>query len=231
MKTYFQISLKVFTVLLTVMLVCVGCGKNGNSTSGSGILGGMSKEDMCNPAKRFTEYKPIYELSHNVFHLEDTIYNLKSIQIFDANGEVKYSDEEAEEYYSNYAAHFLFAYKIAQMANKLYFGSKEELYYHKKFGWKKPTIAPTEAYEIKSYVDEHLFDIVCNLPLNNSYPSEVREIANKIYYDYKDEALNIRYGDRGYGYISCIYDVSDNGDVYYVKMFREEKTGAFMAAL
>ena len=38
-----------------------------------------------------------------------------------------------------------------------------------------------------SYLKDHLFDVVCNLPLDESYPQDIREYANKIYYDNKDK--------------------------------------------
>ena len=208
MKTYFQISLKVFTVLLTVMLVCVGCGKNGNSASGSGLLGGMSKEDMYNPAKRFTEYKPIYSeekvIPANKFHNSYVAHSeLLGIKILDADGEVKYSDEEAEEYYTHYAVHFFFAYIIA---TKVAWSGKEE--------------------ERKSYIDymkEHLFDVICNLPLDDSYPSDIRETVNKIYYDYKDAALNMSLVERGYGFLKYEY-----GNNKYIYIYRDKDSGSLM---
>ena len=206
MKTYFQISLKVFTVLLTVMLVCVGCGKNGNSASGSGLLGGVSQKDMSNPAERFTEYKPIYEKKYT------GRYYLKCINILDANGEVKYSDEEAEKYYSNYAAHFLCACIIAD----------------------KVCDEKNDA-EMRSYMEEHLFDVVCNLPLGDSYPSDVREIVNKIYYDYKDRIMNMSLENRGYGYLKYKYDTgaynqyTGSYSTYYLKISREQDSGTLTA--
>jgi hypothetical protein len=203
MKTYFQISLKVFTVLLTVMLVCVGCGKNGNSTSGSGILGGMSKEDMCNPAKRFTDYKPIYREYTDDWG--ELCYEYKGIKIFDANGEMKYSDEEAEEYYTHYAIHFFYAHIIA---DKITWSKKEKK---------------------KSYVDyikEHLFDIVCNLPLDDSYPSDIRETVNKIYYDNKDKALNMILVKRGYGFLKYESDFHIYNNFY---LYRDKESGSLMA--
>ena len=206
MKTYFQISLKVFTVLLTVMLVCVGCGKNGNSASGSGLLGGMSEEDMCNPAKRFTEYKPIYSEEEvtpaNEYHDADIIHSkLLGIKILDADGEVKDSDEEAEEYYSHYAIHcylsLIISYYVLDLSNKEKIGK-----------------------ETKSYVDDHLFNIICNLPLDDSYPNEVRETINKIYYDHKDNALNISLVERGYGFLKF-------SPKFY--MYRDKDSGSLMA--
>lgn len=192
MKTYFQISLKVFTVLLTVMLVCVGCGKNG----------GLGKKDMSNPAMRFTDYKTIYYEKDGWFGK----YNDFCIKVFDANGEAKYSDEEAEKYYSNYAVHFLFALKIAEYAQKA-------------------------EGEMKTNLVDKMFDIVSNLPLDDSYPNDVREIVNKIYYDYKDRALNMSLAGRGYGYVMYQYDsynVSTKLYTNYIRIYREEKTGSLI---
>lgn len=213
MKTYFQISLKVFTVLLTVMLVCVGCGKNGNSASGSGLLGGMSEEDKCNPVIRFTSYKPIYEVDTTAYgasyyrYNKTEYYHFRGIKVYDANGEIKYSDEEAEKYYDHYAAHFLYACIIA---NKV-----------------------CNDADMRSYMEEHLFEVVRDLPLSDSYPSNVQEIANKIYYDYKDRAFNMTLTSRGYGYL--VYEYSSGtmfGGSYvtkYLKVYREQDSGALVA--
>lgn len=199
MRTYFQISLKVFTILLTVMLVCVGCGKNGNSTSDSGLLGGMSKKDMSNPAERFTEYKPTYEISKYTNN-----YMFYGIKIFDANGEVKYSDEEAEKYYSNYAAHFLCACIIADRVH--------------------------DDAEMRSYMEEHLFEVVRDLPLNESYPSNMQETINRIYYDYKDRIMNMSLESRGYGYLLYKYDTNGNW-TYYLRICRDKDSGVLIAKL
>ena len=204
MKTYFQISLKVFTILLTVMLVCISCGKNNNA----GVLGGKTQEDMYNPAKTFTAYKPIY----NVEKVDDeTHYYFKNIHIWDANGEVRYSDEDAEENYAHYTVHFFYAYKIASIINSYYSNKQIGL-------------------ESKSYVDENLFNIVCSLPLDESYPNDLREMINKIYYDYKDRALDMNIYERGYGYIEYAYEITNRGTIYCLKMYRDTDSGALTVA-
>ena len=210
MKTYFQISLKVFTVLLTVILVCIGCGKNSNSTSGSDSVsemsqGEMSQEDMCNPAIMFTAYKPIYEASNGT-----KSYSFKGIKVFDANGEIKYSDEEAEQYYDYYAIHFLCACIIADKVK-------------------------ADA-ELRSYIEEHLFDVVCNLPLGESYPSNVRENVKKIYYDNKDKIMNMTLKDRRYGYLLYKYDssfVNQIGSYWnsYLEIYRNKDSGVLIAKI
>ena len=206
MNTYFRSSLKVFMVLLTVMFVCVGCVKKGISSNSTGILGGTSNEDVCNPAKIFTAYKPIYRVDHVD---DETRYYFQYIKILDANGDVRYNDEDAEEHYTHYTVHFFYAYQIARLINIYCNDSQIGL-------------------ETKSYVDENLFNIVCNLPLDESYPNDLREIINKIYYDYKDRALNMDIYERGYGYIEYAYDITNRGTIYCLKIYRDTDSGALI---
>lgn len=209
MKTYFQISLKVFTILLTVMLVCVGCGKNGNSTSGSTPLSSMSEEDKCNPVIRFTSYKPIYKA--DTTYNGTICYNFKGIRVFDADGEMKYSDADAEKYYDHYAVHFLCACIIADKVH--------------------------DDAEMRSYMEEHLFEVVRDLPLDEAYSSNMQETINRIYYNYKDRIMNMSLESRGYGYLLYKYDTGAYNRytggywTYYLRICRDKDSGNLIAKL
>lgn len=159
---------------------------------------------LDNPAICFKDYKPIFE----AYQVDDeTHYNFKGVTILDANGVVKYNDEDAEQYYNYYACHFFFAYMIA--------------YNHQ-----------TKGKELAPYLQNNLFNIVCNLPLDESFPSDVREIVNKIYYDYKDKALNMQLYKRGYGYIEYAFekfiDFYGGHNIRCFKMYRDEDAGLLM---
>ena len=93
-------------------------------------------------------------------------------------GDYKYSDEDAEQYYDNYAAIFAIAACICDT----------QLY-------------PDSTQNIRDYIKNNLFKIVCDIPLNDSYPQKVREVVNKTYYDNKDDIMHtLHLADRGYGY-------------------------------
>ena len=214
MKTYTKrsIPLNIFTFLLTVILVCVACGKKDNSTNTANTsdekVDTINQEDMYNPAMRFTAYKPTFYEKKDLLNGTEESYlysvgDFKGIKVFDTNGEVKYSDEDAEKYYQHYVANFFFAYKIA-----------------------KATVGMSEYEDAKtiSYLKDNLFDIVCNLPLNNSYPSYIRETINEIYYDNKDMALNMSLYKRGYGYVEFRYNEKQRFCIY-----REENSGFLIA--
>ena len=134
---------------------------------------------LDNPAMRFKAFNPIYEV-HQVD--DETHYQFKGVTIQDTDGDVTYSDEDAEQYYNYYAYHFFFAYMIA--------------YKHSSKG-----------KEIAPYLQKNLFNVVCNLPLDDSYPSDIKEIVNQIYYDYKDKAINMRLYKRGYGYVEYAFEM------------------------
>lgn len=214
MKIYtkYSILLSIFVFLLTIMIICVACGKKNNNTNKAYTSdkseNSISQEDKYNPTIRFTAYKLAFydknDLSNNP---EDSyihsIGDFKGIKVFDAKGVVKYSDEDAEKYYQHYVAHFFFAYKIA---------------YH------IVGLAEYEDAKTISYLKDNLFDIVCNLPLNNSYPSDIKEDINKIYYDNKDRALNMNLYHREYGFLEFRYNEMERFCIY-----REEKSGILIA--
>lgn len=195
-----NINMKVFAVLSAVMLICIGC-KNKNSADNAAEIHNdnstiVSQEnDVYNPAKRFRAYKPL-RITDSGF-----VYGIK---IYDANGAVKYSDEDAEKYYDHYAIHFLYAYLIAENGK-----------------------------EVSEYLDKHLFDVVCNLPLDNSYPSNVRDVVNKIYYEYKDRAQKIHLYNRDIGCVNYAYDSSNaNGKRFVdcISVHSDDYDGALMIA-
>ena len=81
------------------------------------------------------------------------------------DGDYLYNEKDAEEYYDYYVTSFFFALKIADRLNP---------------SWSSYS---STKHETKEYVRNNLFDIVSNLPLDDSYPNDVVEFVNKIYYD------------------------------------------------
>lgn len=114
-------------------------------------------------------------------HYTDTgkyYYNDYKITLQTPKGDLKYSDEEAELYYDKYA--FLFAMAACICDTQELDEDKEN---------------------IRDYLKNNLYDVVCNVPLNDSYPKKVRETVNKVYYDNKDDIMHtLHLEDRGYGY-------------------------------
>ena len=159
---------------------------------------------LDNPAMYFKAYKPIFEVQQVD---DETHYQFKGVIIEDADGVVKYSDEDAEQYYNYYAYHFFFAYMIA--------------YNHSSMG-----------KEIAPYLQKNLFNVVCHMPLDESYPSDVREIVNRVYYDYKDKATNMRPYKRGYGYVEYAFEMVrgmyGEQNVRCFKIYRDNDSGRLM---
>ena len=105
-------------------------------------------------------------------------YNDYKITLQTTSGDYKYSDEDAELYYDKYAIVFAMA---ACICDSQLLDSIEE--------------------NIRDYLKDNLFEVVCNVPLNDSYPQKVREVANKAYYDNIDDIMHTMHlADRGYGY-------------------------------
>lgn len=95
------------------------------------------------------------------------------------DGDYKYSDEDAEQYYDKYALVFALAACICD--TQLGKDSTED--------------------NIRDYLNNNLFGIVRDIPLNDSYPRKVREVVNKTYYDNIDDIKHtLHLADRGYGY-------------------------------
>lgn len=106
-------------------------------------------------------------------------YDDYKITLQTLDGDYKYSDEDAEQYYDQYAT--LFAIAACICDTQLYLDSTK--------------------VNISDYLKNNLFKIVCEIPLNDSYPPKVREVVNKVYYDNKDDIMHtLHLADRGYGY-------------------------------
>ena len=116
------------------------------------------------------------------------------------DGDYLYNEKDAEEYYDYYVTSFFFALKIADRLNP---------------SWSSYS---STKHETKEYVRNNLFDIVSNLPLDDSYPNDVVEFVNKIYYDNKDEAATLGLAERNYGHSEYVYD-------YYNSFFEEYGQG------
>ncbi len=114
---------------------------------------------------------------HNSISGEYYYYDYK-ITLETPDGDYKYSDEDAEQCYDQYAKVFAIAACICD--TQLLDSIREN---------------------IRDYLKNNLLDIVCNVPLNDSYPKKVREFVNKAYYDNKDDIMHLLHlADRGYGY-------------------------------
>lgn len=112
-------------------------------------------------------------------------FPLDYITIETPDGELKYSDEDAELYYDEYALIFTWAVRIADDCD-----------------WQENV----DYMEIKDYLDNNLLEIVCNLPLDDSYPEKLREYVNRIYYNNVDDIMGLSLEDRGYGYKKYYYN-------------------------
>ena len=103
--------------------------------------------------------------------------NIEYITLQTPYGPYLYNEEDAEQYYDNYVLHFFFANMIVKRI------------------WYSDAIEET-----KKYVRDHLFDIVSNLPVDiNSYPKDVVERVNKIYFNYMGKAQNLHLSRRSNG--------------------------------
>lgn len=106
-------------------------------------------------------------------------FNRRYITVQTSEGDYIYNDEDAERYYEHYLALFFIATKI--IPNN------------------------TDDKGLVNYIANHISEIITNLPLDDSYPQNIREYANKIYYDNKDEMNTLHISERGYGYIKCTF--------------------------
>lgn len=162
-------SIVLFMMSITFLL-CTSCGGRnvGESTEEPDE---ENYQDTDNPLN-IIGMKPKYE---KVEYEMGVYYDFLCVTVQTTNGDLKYSDEDAELYYDDYAAIFTWAEIICRKAK--------------------------DNDNLREYFKKNLLEVVCNLPLDNSYPEDVREYANKAYYDYKDGILNTLYlNDRGYGY-------------------------------
>ena len=160
---------------------------------------------LDNPAMMFKAYKPVFK----TYQVDDeTHYQFQGVTVLDVDGEVKYSDEDAELFYNYYVSHFFFAHKIAT------------------------SFLNDKGKDIAPYLQENLFNIVCNLPLDDSYPDDIKNKVNKIYYDHIDKVTNMRLYKRGYGYVEYAYetfrDLYGGHNIRCFKIYRDENTGNIM---
>ena len=84
-------------------------------------------------------------------------------------------------------------------------------------------------FEIKSYLQEALTEVIYNLPLNDSYPENVKEAVNKVYYDNLDAMKTVYISDRGYGWIECSFYMHRNK--YDKNSFYIERSDEFNGVL
>lgn len=152
-------NVSLLVTMLTTMLLCTACRGN---------------EDTDDPLN-ISELKIHWTESS----FEKGAYYLDYITIETPEGTLKYSDEDAELYYDEYALIFTWASVIS-----------DQVY---------------DKTEIKDYLDNNLLEIVCNLPLDDSYPENLREFVNSIYYNNVDDIMKLSLADRGYGYKKYIY--------------------------
>ena len=142
----------------------------------------------------------------HIYNPDRHLNNYITIQTPD--GDYLYSEEDAERYYDSYISQFFFAKKIA--LHILYEGYYDD----------------GDDESVIEYVKKNLFKIVSNLPLDSSYPSNVVERVNKIYYDNKEEAATLHlikrdYGKSLYGY----YNDNDYNKLGYLTLSRNTNDG------
>lgn len=96
--------------------------------------------------------------------------NIEYITVMTPDGVYLYNEEDAELYYDYYIPHFFLANMIVKRV------------------WYSNAIDET-----KIYVKDHLFEIVSNLPIDiNSYPKDVVDRVNNVYYNYIGKIKNLR---------------------------------------
>ena len=134
---------------------------------------------------------------------DEVRYHFDRVKMMTSNGEYLYDDEQMENAML-YMHYFFMSYLIAKNGVKY-----------------------------ASYLKDHLFDVVCNLPLDESYPQDIREYANKIYYNNKDKMSRMVEYDRGYGYVEFVYDKGfffGQNLLLCFKLYRDDDTGKLMSS-
>ena len=157
---------------------------------------------------------PLNIVGMRVEWLKDNLINdyyRYKITLQTKDGDYKYSDEDAEQYYDKYAIIFALAACICDTQVRI--DSTEE--------------------NIRDYLNNNLLEIVRDIPLNDSYPPNVREVVNKAYYDNIDDITNtLHLADRGYGYkvyegyrkvilglVGRLYVRRGNDSILYIKNY------------
>lgn len=159
-------NVSLLVTMLTAMLLCTAC------------VGNEGKDNPLNISELKIHWKEKNAPWVGFFPLD-------YITIETPDGELKYSDEDAELYYDEYALIFTWAVRIADDCN-----------------WQENV----DYMEIKDYLENNLLEIVCNLPLDDSYPENIREFVNSIYYNNVDDIMKLSLADRGYGYKKYYYN-------------------------
>jgi hypothetical protein len=128
-----------------------------------------------------------------IFKKSGDTWDCMGITVQDSEGDYIYNDEDAEQYYEQYLPLFFIAHKIVP-------------------DWSRND-------SLVNYLTNHLSDIVSNLPLDDSYPKDIREYVNKKYYDNKDAMSTLCISKREYGSIWCEYYDNPNrrGSCFRVK--------------
>ena len=115
--------------------------------------------------------------------------NIEYITVLTSNGEYIYNEEDAEQYYDHYVSHFFFANMIV-----------------------KGVWYSNASNDTKKYVRDNLYKIVSNLPLDISFPRDVMEKVNQVYYKYMNNAKKIHLLRRNNG--NSIYDYNGSTKFY-----------------
>lgn len=202
MKKMKNRSTFLFAILIT-MFFCTSCiYKGGGKSRGEEVEESVentyedsseeSPEDTDNPLN-IIGMKPEWKNKGRDW------WSCEKITVQTPNGNLKYSDEDAELYYDDYALIFTWAYLIC---SGLY-SDKDQ--------------------SIRNYLKDNLLEVVCNLPLDDSYPEKVREHVNKVYYNKVDDINNTLCVDgRGFGYKKYAYYYEGYSLEYHVECTQKQ---------
>lgn len=145
----------------------------------TGALAAMVNNNAATNPLGFTSLTPIYHKDINPYYRNIYNWRCDNVTVQTSEGDYIYNDEDAERYYEHYLALFFIATRIF------------------------PNYTDDES--LVNYITNNISEIITNLPLDDSYPQNIREYANKIYYDNKDEMNTLHISERGYGYIKCTF--------------------------
>lgn len=141
-----------------------------------------NNNDTDNPLG-FTTLTPVYDKYKN-FEGKDR-WGLEYVTVQNSKGDYIYSDEDAELYYAKYLSLFYMAFCISKYV-------------------------PQESQDYVYYLKTNLSNIILSLPLDDSFPENIREYANEVFYNHKDEISTLHISERGYGYVKCAYYYKGN---------------------
>lgn len=171
-------SLKVLGI--ATLFLCVGCiNQNRTKTVDDSMEITDDSMEIADDSEEIAEaHNPLNFISYTPIFDK---WGGHSVTVQTPEGDYLYDEKDAEEYYDYYVTSFFFAWRIAACLHDS---------------------TPTN---IKEYVTNNLFDIVVDLPLGNSYPNDVVEFVNEIYYNCKDAAATLALEGRGYGRSKYVY--------------------------